>query len=174
MAKMAIGFTLSRANMKVDHTKTAQEAIDTLVGMIQDIDPQALATMRGYDPATASPPDTIASGASNGDFSSETVLLRRPDEGDFHFLQIPENASDDTVMQMCASRGLRPADVHEVCALNRKNWDFIQRYPNVTIWQSEGVWYYLACHNHLGQYYVRSKPHSKPWRPGYWMVCVPL
>ena len=173
-AKITNGFTIPR--MKVDRTRTPQEALNALKAMRQEIDPEVAVKMPGGNPQKETIVETTNQQKISVDSSfAETIMRPNTGEGDmFHFF-MAEGATDDEVTEKLALRGLRPADAYELCKINEINGDLAYRYPNTTIWKIDGVWCFIAFYVHLGQPYVKVAIHAdKHWRPGYWVVGVSL
>ena len=172
--KIAMGFAIPR--LKVDRSRTPQEAIDSLKGVEREVEAEVLATMPGGDASSNAAHRIKGAGA---DYSlAETIVVQGPSggEGDvFYFFQMEKEATDEEIWEEFRLRRLRPADAYEVCRINEGNSDFTYKYPNATIWQVGGVWHFIACYAHLGRLYVRVKVHtSSQWNKGFWFVGVPL
>lgn len=173
-AKIVMGFTTER--LKVDRSRTPQEAIDTLKGVEQEVEAEVLATMPGGNISLGVVHRTKRDDA---DYSlAQTVVVQSPSggEGDvFCLFQMEHEATDEEIWEEYRLRGLRPADGYEVCRINEGKSDFTYKYPNVTIWQVGDAWHFIACYAHLGKFYVRVKAHvKKQWNKGFWFVGVPL
>lgn len=174
-AKIAMGFTIPR--LKVDRSRTPQEAIDTLNGVEQEVDAEVLVTMPGCDASFGAAPQIKREDGANHSFA-ETVVIQSPSggEGDvFYLFQMEKEATDEEIWEELRLRRLRPADAYEVCRINEGNSDFTYKYPNATIWRVGDAWHFIACYAHLGKVYVRVKVHvKKQWDKGFWLIGVPL
>lgn len=173
-AKMNDGFTIPR--MKVDRTRAPQDALNALKGMKQEIDPAIVAKMPGGTTQKDTAAETPSQQKMNAGASfAETIMQANAGEGDMFRIFMAEGATDDEITEKLAARGLRAADAYELCRLNEMNGELAYRYPNVTIWKMDDAWCFMAFYVHLGQPYVKVAVHAdKHWRPGYWIVGVPL
>lgn len=146
--EIVTGFELLR--VKVNRAQTAYEAIDAISGRYKSIDL----------------PDGILEAAPKNECSFAKKL---------HFFTLGREANNDEVQQEYEKRGLRPADVWEICAFNAQHSNFATDRPNaVLFWEVDGrCWYVAFGVSDDGIRFVAVKYVVDLWSYDWWFMGLP-